>query len=51
MTSASGETFANGDVDEGLGVREVTTTLTVDVGDKWSASGCGGSGWLVVVGL
>ena len=40
MTSASGAIFANGDVFEGRGVREVTTILAVDVGERCNASGC-----------
>ena len=40
MTSASGAILANGDVFGGAGVREVTTMLAVDVGDRCNASGC-----------
>lgn len=40
MTSASGAILANGEVSEGAGVREVTTILAVDVGERCNASGC-----------
>jgi len=40
MTSASGEIFANGEVFDGAGVSEVTTTFAVDVGERCNASGC-----------
>lgn len=39
MTSASGAILAKGEVSEGAGVREVTTMLAVDVGDRCNASG------------
>ena len=40
MTSASGEILANGDVDGRAGVRELTITFAVDVGERWSVRGC-----------
>jgi hypothetical protein len=40
MTSASGAILANGVVSDGAGVREVTTILAVDVGERCNASGC-----------
>lgn len=40
MTSASGAILAKGEVSGGAGVREVTTILAVDVGERCNASGC-----------
>lgn len=40
MTSASGAILAKGEVVAGAGVREVTTILAVEVGERCNVSGC-----------
>ena len=40
LTSASGEIFTKACVLLGAGVSEVTSILAVDVGVRWSVSGC-----------
>lgn len=40
MTSASGEILTNGWVLAGEGVSEVTVMFAVEVGVRWSVSGC-----------
>lgn len=40
MTSALGEVFAKGIVDGGDGIKELTTTFTVDVAVMCRVSGC-----------
>ncbi len=42
ITSASGDSFANGELGGGAGTREVTMIFAVEVGEKWRVSGCVG---------
>jgi len=42
ITSASGDSFANGDAEGNSGTSDVTMILAVEVGDRWSVRGCGG---------